>query len=256
MAGVVVGTSGRRDTGAPVRWAADAARLRNTGLTLVHAWHEDVVVSLTLSGDAHPDLPAGTVSTAVPGRAADALLGAAPDLLVLGGHAGAGHVSHVTAECLRGARCPVVVVPTPGPATPLRGRVVVAVEGAEGSRPTLLWAAREADRRGATLVVVHAWQSHLVGRGLRHPAASVEAQGRVATERLQSWVEAGLGHVDVELHADHGGPLDEVLEHSWDADLLVVGRSPAHAGLARVIHGAVDHDLCGLLPCPVAVVPA
>jgi nucleotide-binding universal stress UspA family protein len=133
--------------------------------------------------------------------------------------------------------------------------VVVAVCGTDASRGALLWGAQEAALRGADLVVVHAWQALLAGREARQGSTAVPAHGRAAADRLQEWVHQSLGRDDVELHAPRGGPLDEMLEASQDADLVVVGRSRPHAGLGRVLHGALGNDLCGLAPCPVVVVP-
>ena len=250
----VVAGVGRAGTSGPVvRWAAAEAALHGAGLDLVHAWDVPVDLTVELPAGVLPDLPGGATSTALQGRPAAVLLGRRPDLLVLGGHTGAPHVSHVTGLCLRAAECPVVVVPD-GERAPV-GRVVVAVCGSEASRNALRWAEREAALRGADLVVAYVWQTPLVSRDVLHPALALPAREVAAVDRLRGWVHASLGRDDVELHASRGGPLDELLEATVGADLLVVGRGRPAIGLGRVLHGAVGNDLSGLAPCPVAVIP-
>jgi nucleotide-binding universal stress UspA family protein len=253
VADVVVGMGGTGTSGPVVRWAAAEAALRGAALHLVHAWHAALDVSVELAPGSLPELPGGATSTATRGRPATVLLGQRPDLLVLGGHTGAPHVSHVTRACLRDALCPVVVVPDTERA-PV-GRVVVAVCGTDASRTALCWAEREARLRAADLVVAYMWQAPVMSRDVLHPALVLPARRLEAVDRLRGWVQDSLGRDDVELHASQGAPLDGLIEAGGEADLLVVGRSRFHAGLGSVLHGAVSNDISGLVPCPVAVVP-
>ncbi len=253
MTRVVVGVDKTGKSGPVVRWAASEAATRGEALHLVHAWDVPISMSVEIPADTLPDAPGGATSTAEPGSPAAVLLGQRLDLLVLGGHAGAPHVSHVTGSCLRHATCPVIVVPDTERA-PV-GRIVVAVCGTDASRTALCWAEHEARLRGADLVVAYVWQAPVMSREVLHPASALPAQRLAAVDLLRGWVHASLGRDDVELHASRGAPLDGLLELSGDADLLVVGRSRVLSGLGRVWHAAVSNDLCGLAPCPVAVVP-
>jgi nucleotide-binding universal stress UspA family protein len=219
--------------------------MRGLVLNLVHAWDEPLDLSVDLSPDALPGLHGNATAYAVHGPAAAALLAHPPELLVLGRHTGARRLSHVTRSCLRNAACPVVIVPHAE--RPLTGRVLVGVRCGETSRNALRWAAGEAQRRLAELVVVHAWQLHL--------AQAIPAQREAAHDRLAAWVYSVLGNVNAELNAIHGGPLDALLRLSADADLIVVGRS-RHWGLGRALLGAVGTDLSGLAPCPIALIPS
>jgi nucleotide-binding universal stress UspA family protein len=251
--GVVVGMSGTAGSGNLVRWASAEASLRGAPLHLVHAWRAPVELSMPLPADLLPDMPGPATSTAVQGEPAEVLLGQHPDLLVLGGHTGAPHVSRVAKNCLGNALCPVVVVPdVERTAT---GRVVVAVCGTEMSCAALRWAASEARMRADSLVVIYVWQPALVRTDLLHPAAPSVLERDAAVDRMRGWVHTSLGRDDVELHAVPGGPLDALLDASVDADLLVVGRSRPRSALGRLTHASVSSDLSGLVPCPVAVVP-
>jgi nucleotide-binding universal stress UspA family protein len=209
---------------------------------------------MSLPADLLPDVPHAATSTAAHGSPAEVLLGQHPDLLVLGGHTGAPHVSHVAKDCLRDALCPVVVVPDAERAA--TGRVVVAVCGTEISGAALRWAASEALLRADDLVVIYVWQSALVRPDLLHPAPSSLLERDAAVDRMRGWVHTSLGRDDVELHAVPGGPLDALLDASVDADLLVVGRSRPRSALGRLTHASLSSDLSGLVPCPVAVIPA
>jgi nucleotide-binding universal stress UspA family protein len=227
--------------------------MRGLVLNLVHAWDEPLDVSVELGPDSLPDLHGDATSYAVHGPAAAVLLAHASELLVLGGHVGARHLSHLTRSCLRHAACPVVIVPDAE--RPLTGRVLVGVCCGETSCNALRWAADEARRRQAQLVVVHAWQLHpSCAKDLLQPSRAIPAQRYAAHDRLHAWVHSVLGNVDAELNAIHGGPLDVLLSLSADADLIVLGRG-AHSGLGRMLHGALANDLSGLAPCPIAQIP-
>jgi len=254
MAGVVVGVSRAGGSGSAVHWACAEAVLRNLPLTLVHAWHEPLDLSIELAAGAQPEITFPATSRAVPGNVPAVLLAQQPDLLVLGGREGTPHLSAITRACLHQASFPVVIVPAARP--PMSRRVVVGLNGSAASRAALAWAAGEARLRLADLVVVHIWQVHprSTAQVLR-PARARPGQQRAAQERLRTWVQTQLGPVDVELHALHGGPLDRLLQVSLDAELLVLGHG-LHTGFGRLLHAAVSDDLSALTPCPVAVIPA
>jgi nucleotide-binding universal stress UspA family protein len=99
----------------------------------------------------------------VRGHAPGALLEAAPaaSVLVLGsrgrGWIGSALVDSVTQQCVTHAPIPVVVVPPHGETASEHGRIVVGVDGSDGSYGALHFAAEEGTRRGARLGVVHVW---------------------------------------------------------------------------------------------------
>jgi len=254
MAGVVVGVHDVDSSGAAVRWASAAAELRGLPLTLMHAWSEPLDLTVDLDPGSLPDLVGPATSYAMHGPAAAALLALQPELLVLGGHHGARHITHLTRSCLDHVTCPVVVVPETEQS--LTGRIVVGVCGTQASSVALQWAAGEAQLRQAGLLVCYAWQVHPTSvQDVLHPARVIPAQQEAALERIHQWVRQVRGPFQIELQVTHGGPLDGLLEASTDADLIVVGRS-VHLGMSRLLHGAVSDDLSGLAPCPVAVIPS
>lgn len=253
MPGVVVGLA-RGDGSSPaLTWGSAEACVRGLALTVVHAWDTPVGVSVDLDEGAFPGVAGAVRSCAVPGPAAAALLATEPELLVLGSAGSAAHLSRLTRVVVLQAACPVVVVH--GDPTAAHGRVVVGVDGTAASLGALHWAAQEARLRGAELAVVHAWQLHPASvRDVVQPGRAVPLQRGVALARLRDWVAGTLGELGVELLATHGAPLDALLQAAASADLLVVGRG-SHRGMSRVLHGAVDREVGGLSPCPVAVIP-
>lgn len=253
MTGVVVGVSRAAATPAAVRWASAEATRRGLPLRLVHAWDTPLNLSIDLSSDCLPGLHCDATAYAVHGPASAVLPTQACDLLVLGAHASARRVSHLTRLCLRQAVRPVVIVPDAQ--RPPTGRVVVGVNGSETSREALRWAAGEARLCQDRLTVVHAWQLNPCrSRDALRPARAVPAQRAAAYERLQGWVHSVLGAIDAELMTAHGAPLDALLHASTEADLLVLGYH-TRPGPARLLGSAVASDLISLSPCPVALIP-
>ncbi len=253
MAGVVVGVHHAGTSGTAVRWASTAAALRRLPLTLVHAWNEPLDLTVDLDPRSLPDLLGPATSCAVHGPTEAVLLALHPELLVLGGHHGAGHLNRLTRSCLDHVTCPVVVVPrTEQPQT---GRIVVGVCGTPASDSALRWAAEEALLRRSKLVVCYVWQVHPGSfREVLHPGRVVPTQAAAARERIDQWVQRVVGPAPTEVQVTHGGPLDGLLDASAGADLIVVGRN-VHHRLSQLLHGMVSDDLTGLAPCPVVVTP-
>ena len=253
MSGVVVGMTRVGSSGYLVRWAAAEAAIRGLELTLVHAWDEALELSVELDRGTLPDVPGAVSSLAVPGSITSALLDRQPDLLVLGGHMGAPHPSHLTlallhrrrVSCDRGGRQSSSDL---RPSCRRRER-----HGGVTFRPAL--GRRGGEATGADLVAAHAWQLHPGSRrDVMHPSRAIRTHEAPELRRLQGWVEDVLGPAPVELLSIHGAPLDVLLEVAADADLVILGRGK-HTGMGRLFHGAVGDDVGGLVPCPVAVVP-
>jgi nucleotide-binding universal stress UspA family protein len=124
--------------------------------------------------------------------------------------------------------------------------VVVGVDGSEGSRSALAWAADEAGRAGADLRVAIAAGYH---RRFGH--------GRQQAERTVAAMAGEVSGVPVEQvsHAVYDGPPETaLLEHLDDARLLVIGKRGLGT-LGRLFVGSVSLAVAGRSPVPVAVVP-
>ena len=140
--------------------------------------------------------------------------------------------------------------------------VVVGTSSLAESRAALVWAAREASRRGALLLVVHAQAQPVVLDGTAaaltpEVAAHLEAAAR---EELRAARRAARESADVEVRAvlarEH--PRRALLRHARSAELVVSGarrRSRLRAGLFGAFQlGSTSLFLASHACCPVAVV--
>ena len=118
----------------------------------------------------------------------------------------------------------------------------------------------EASRRGWKLLVIHAWDVHVVGFDVdasTYPKGGIIDEVRDAEDRLSSEVLAGhrerYPDVEIEVHLGRGHADNVVLEASEECDLLVVG-SRGHGGFASLMLGSVSNRVLHHAQCSVAVV--
>jgi nucleotide-binding universal stress UspA family protein len=135
----------------------------------------------------------------------------------------------------------------------MTGVVVVGVDGSEGSRHALRWAAEEARLRGARLRAVHVW-SYLDQAG----EAFDPSYGDDDARRFLDETVAGLGDeavgLDIERAAVCDLPARGLLDSAGDADLLVVG-ARGMGGFRGLLLGSVSQQVAQHAPCPVVIVP-
>jgi nucleotide-binding universal stress UspA family protein len=142
--------------------------------------------------------------------------------------------------------------------TPALPRIVVGVDGSAAARAALVWAAREARRTGAELLVVHAWGDLARSRASYAPIASL---GDVASHRATA--EATLDQANDavrEMFPDirtrrvlcQERPVCALLRHSMTAELLVLGKP---SGDVAPI-GATMRACLSQAACPVVTVTA
>jgi nucleotide-binding universal stress UspA family protein len=138
--------------------------------------------------------------------------------------------------------------------------IVVGVDGSDGARAALEFAAREAALRQARLRIVCGWeippavyaggfaptldQSTL--DGFREGAEAVVQKAVAAAKELQPTIEC-------EGKAMQGQSADVLLQEARDADLIVVGNR-GHGGFASLLLGSVSHEVVQHAPCPVTIV--
>lgn len=139
--------------------------------------------------------------------------------------------------------------------------IVVGVDGSEGARHALEWAAGEAKGRGVPLTVVLAWQwptGFYVGASWAGVTPEVIDDLRsLAEQRLDktcSEVESALEGLTVTREVIEGAPAPALLKAAEDADLLVVG-TRGHGGFAGLLLGSVSQQCAHHSPCPIVIVP-
>jgi nucleotide-binding universal stress UspA family protein len=143
------------------------------------------------------------------------------------------------------ASSPVVVVRDEIVATPRQ--VGIGIGGLEGNTAALSFAFEEAALRKASLVAIHAWQtpqSDISRAGIALAEPGRDALETEATTQLDALLDEWRDkYPDVPVSHDvvHGHPGRVLSGLSARADLVVLGRHPAHHGPGRVIHAVLHH---------------
>ena len=137
-------------------------------------------------------------------------------------------------------------------------RVLVGIDGSEGSRRALRYAADEAKAHGASLTALTAYTvpPPPVAVGTAQPPPRDERAWRKDAEHLlqqtlQATVDDPALKVDTEVV--EGPAARALIDASQDADLLVVG-TRGHGGFAGMLLGSVSQHLAAHAACTVAVV--
>jgi nucleotide-binding universal stress UspA family protein len=138
-------------------------------------------------------------------------------------------------------------------------RIVVGVDGSDGSLVALRWALEEARYRSLPLLVVMAWQEPalttvpLYGIEPRFEEAQEDASRRLL-DVLRDEGVLDAPDVEVLTRVIHEAPGPALLMSAEADDILVVG-SRRHAHRARLVLGSVSRHCATHARCPVVVVP-
>jgi nucleotide-binding universal stress UspA family protein len=138
-------------------------------------------------------------------------------------------------------------------------RIVVGIDGSEGSLVALRVAATEARVRAAVLEVVCAWHPSSMGSipafGVGSPSA--QSLDELRTALAETLTAEGLGPdngVAVEARVVTGHPAEALLDAAERATLVVVG-TRGRGGFAGLVLGSVSHQVVTHARCPVMIVP-
>ncbi|ORM36777.1 hypothetical protein BFL43_06120 [Williamsia sp. 1135] len=198
-------------------------------------------------------------SQVLKGGVRDKLIAQSADsaMMVFGAHTSSG-LRHdpISSALATHARCPVVLVPVAGGATTPQHHIVVGVDGSPASLEAVAAAFDEADRRGAPLMAIHAWQenqlhSAFVDAGDSRSIDLQNAETAVLTEQLAGWRQ-DYPDVAVSFQSAHGDPVEVLTQFSRDAELLVVG-SRGLGGFTGMLLGSTSQRLMHELPCPTLI---
>lgn len=192
--------------------------------------------------------------------------------LVVIGDRGLGAVARALVETVAGglalrSSCPVLVVrgpSSPGPASlaaasPSAG-IAVGVDGSPEAQAALGFAFAEADLRGRSLAIVHAWSRPGPRRTgavlpMDFDAMSIRAGAeRMVAELSAGWREKYPG-VRVRSLLVHGHPREVLAEIGETVSLIVVGTRGRTVPPVPEL-GSVSRHLLYRAPCPVVVVPS
>lgn len=140
----------------------------------------------------------------------------------------------------------------------MSGRIVVGVDGSEGSRRALQWAIEEAALRRARLEAVTVWESPYDFGEVFYFPVDEQKLADAARTLLVDTVEAVRSEVgpavEVEPVTLDGDAAARLCELSVDADLLVVG-ARGHGGFAGLVLGSVSSKCAHHSRCPIVIVP-
>jgi nucleotide-binding universal stress UspA family protein len=135
--------------------------------------------------------------------------------------------------------------------------ILVGVDGSEHGDAALVFAAEEAALRGASLLVVCAWEPPMMIAPLGvYTAEAFESLG----ENSKNIVRAAVARVAeiqpkvvCEGKAVEGQPAAELLKAAESANIIVVG-SRGHGGFASLLLGSVTQQVVHHARCPVVIV--
>jgi nucleotide-binding universal stress UspA family protein len=137
--------------------------------------------------------------------------------------------------------------------------VVVGVDGSEPSREALRYAAREANRRGATLRVVAAFDPpeywprlYCAVEGASSREVAQVVRGEVSQMIDETFAELGV-RLDVDLVLVAGRAVPALLDAAQDADTLVLGHR-GRSAMASVLLGSVALRCALHASCPITIV--
>jgi nucleotide-binding universal stress UspA family protein len=134
-------------------------------------------------------------------------------------------------------------------------RVIVGVDGSDGARAALRWAAAEAAQWSVPLVALWAWEFSPLIVATDAPT-EIDELGRAVAARMREVLVAELGEdgadaVESIVVEDH--PVRAILDTAGPDDLVVVG-SRGLGGFKGLVLGSVSRQVVHEAPCPVTIV--
>jgi nucleotide-binding universal stress UspA family protein len=284
---LLVGVDGTEGSVEALRWAAHEAARRSAPLHVMTCAELPVAVEAGLVGggtttgsamDAivaeHDAVNQRAVNLArsfgldievsgdtVLGAPAYALVGAAhpDDIIVIGATSHPGRLTEVLGSVAtvisHRAHCPVVVVHGTDRRDANIGRIAVGVDGSPCGNNALLWAADEALRCGAELLLVHGWTYPYQGprSGATDARDDMKLDAMRMLESCSRRVKDTAPTLRVHSIISEHSPAKAIIDAGKEADLLVVG-SRGHGGFGALLLGSVSRTVLQHSSVPVVVV--
>jgi nucleotide-binding universal stress UspA family protein len=135
-------------------------------------------------------------------------------------------------------------------------RIVVGIDASEDSLRALRWALKEAELRGSTVELVHAYAiPELTAMPMIITLPSDDELQKAAEQVLTDSLAAvgGAGDVPVTTTARPGSPAGVLCDVARGAELMVVG-ARGLGGFRGLLLGSVSHQVVAHSPCPVVTV--
>jgi nucleotide-binding universal stress UspA family protein len=135
--------------------------------------------------------------------------------------------------------------------------IVVGVDGSQGGRRALDWAAQQAATRGGAVQAVMAWSWDGMEYGpiaATRPEQESQRAARVLDREIKALAERRGTATPVAAEVIEGRPADVLAAAGSAADLLVLG-SHGHSRVRHTVLGSVSEDCIRKAACPVVVIP-
>jgi nucleotide-binding universal stress UspA family protein len=145
--------------------------------------------------------------------------------------------------------------------TDTTARIVVGVDGSEGSKTALAWAMTQARRTGATVEAITTWQdpaTYGYSYGWLPALDQGDSIATIMTKVLGDTVAEVSANLDTPVtvlsRVVNGHPAQVLVDAAAGAQMLVVG-CRGHGTFAGIMLGSVSQHCVQHPPCPVVVVP-
>jgi nucleotide-binding universal stress UspA family protein len=140
-------------------------------------------------------------------------------------------------------------------------RIVIGVDGSQGSKTALRWAMIQAGRTGATVEAITVWQDP-ARYGTAYGWTSQAFEGDTYINTMAKVLDDTVDEVSAQLDRPvtvvtrilEGHPAEALLRAASGARLLVLG-SRGHGAFAGMVLGSITQHCIQHPPCPVVVVP-
>ena len=134
----------------------------------------------------------------------------------------------------------------------MTGPIVVGVDGSESSRRALEWAADQAERTRAALMVITAWHWPAMMGAVPMPEVDFEGDARRVVVGMVDSLREAHPDLPIDMQVTAGSAAQALVDASEGAELLVVG-SRGHGAIAGSLIGSVSLHCVHQAHCPVLI---
>jgi nucleotide-binding universal stress UspA family protein len=260
---VVLGLDAASTAASMVEWAAQEAIARGAALQIVTSSERScssasctarripvLMEAVTATRERHPLLSIEETTVRLDTQHELIDTAASADLLIVGepylGISTRHLLGSTAGVAVRRSSCPVIAL-RGQQRQPLR-RIAVGIDDSNAAAAALDWAANEADRHGAELIVIHAWQR--VGQTLRSVDRDRAKAQRIVDDAVDHCTSRGRA---VSCELVDGPAIPALAAASMNVDLIAVG-SRGSSGYRTMLFGPVARFVLANADCPVAVI--
>ncbi|MCL4552080.1 MAG: universal stress protein [Candidatus Marsarchaeota archaeon] len=133
-------------------------------------------------------------------------------------------------------------------------KIIVGVDGSPSSNFALEWAAQEAEIRGSTLELIHAWNYPNLGYGgYVAVLEDFEKDAAALLDEVVASVRKNYPRLKLVSSLIQGPTAQTIMDRAKEADMVVVG-SRGRGGFSGLLLGSVGQQLVHHCPAPVVII--